>query len=94
MVEIFVEKFGGASVNTAAAVKNVISILKRESKKRVVVVSAMGKTTNALERIVNLWHKENRVNEEEYFALLSYHFEIIEGLFEDEEAKNACKPRP
>lgn len=44
MVEIFVEKFGGASVNTAAAVKNVISILKRESKKRVVVVSAMGKT--------------------------------------------------
>lgn len=91
MVEIFVEKFGGASVNTAAAVKNVISILKKESKKRVVVVSAMGKTTNALERIVNLWHKENRVNEEEYSALSAYHFEIIEGLFEDEEAKDACK---
>ncbi len=90
-VEIFVEKFGGASVNSAAAVKNVLSILRTESKKRMVVVSAMGKTTNSLERIVNMWHKEKRVNEKEYDSLLSYHFEIIKGLFENEIDRNACE---
>ncbi|MEE1097840.1 MAG: aspartate kinase [Bacteroidales bacterium] len=91
MEELFVEKFGGASVNTASAVRNVVSILKSESKKRVVVVSAMGKTTNSLERIINLWHKERLVNEKEYDDLLAYHFGIVEGLFEDEALMKDCK---
>ena len=43
MREIFVEKFGGASVNSATSIKNVISILQLDEKARVVVVSAMGK---------------------------------------------------
>ncbi len=91
MEELYVEKFGGASVNTASAVRNVVSILKSERKKRIVVVSAMGKTTNSLERIVNLWHNERLVNEKEYADLLSYHFGIIEGLFEDEDLMKDCK---
>lgn len=91
MEELFVEKFGGASVNTASAVRNVVSILKSETKKRVVVVSAMGKTTNSLERIINLWHKERLVNEKEYDDLLAYHFGIVEGLFEDEALMKDCK---
>lgn len=91
MEELFVEKFGGASVNTASAVRNVVSILKSESKKRVVVVSAMGKTTNSLERIINLWHKERLVNEKEYDDLLAYHYGIVEGLFEDEALMKDCK---
>ena len=88
---IYVEKFGGASVNSASAVRNVVSILQNEKKKRIVVVSAMGKTTNSLERIVNLWHSEKIVNEEEFDKLLHYHLDIAEDLFETEDAKAECK---
>ncbi|MFT5859258.1 MAG: aspartate kinase [Flavobacteriaceae bacterium] len=50
---MLVFKFGGASVKDAAAVKNVVSILRLyEGQKLGVVISAMGKTTNAMEKIV------------------------------------------
>ena len=43
-------KFGGASVSTAERIRNVGSILKKYSDEKIlVIVSAMGKTTNALE---------------------------------------------
>ena len=46
-------KFGGASVKDATAVKNAGEILKLQSEGQlVVVISAMGKVTNALEKIV------------------------------------------
>ena len=47
-------KFGGASVNSADAVRNMAQIVKNhlESETLVVVVSAMGKTTNLLEKLV------------------------------------------
>ncbi|HBG70600.1 MAG TPA: aspartate kinase [Prolixibacteraceae bacterium] len=49
---IRVFKFGGASVKDAAAVRNVASILKKyDNQNLVVILSAMGKTTNALERV-------------------------------------------
>ncbi|MFN8277594.1 MAG: aspartate kinase [Chitinophagales bacterium] len=50
-----VYKFGGASVKNEAAVRNVAEILKHYPRKKVVVVSAMGKTTNALEAVVNAY---------------------------------------
>jgi aspartate kinase len=80
-MEIYVEKFGGASVNSASAVKNVFSILQKTNNKRVVVVSAMGKTTNKLENIVNLWYKEKSFNEEQFKDLYDYHKGIIKELF-------------
>jgi aspartate kinase len=46
-------KFGGASVKDAAAVKNAASIVKHYLGELVIVVSAMGKTTNNLERLTN-----------------------------------------
>ncbi len=47
-------KFGGASVNSVDRVKNVADILKLYSnEKLLVVISAMGKTTNALEKVVD-----------------------------------------
>jgi len=50
-VKVF--KFGGASVKNAASVKNVCNILKKfENEKLIVVISAMGKTTNKLEAII------------------------------------------
>lgn len=47
-------KFGGASVNSADAVRNMAQVVQRhlESETLVVVVSAMGKTTNLLEKLV------------------------------------------
>ena len=51
--KIKVFKFGGASVKDAAAIRNVVKILNSHKKdKLVIVASAMGKTTNALEKIL------------------------------------------
>ena len=54
---MIVYKFGGASVKDAAGVRNVASILQAESDVNLmIVISAMGKTTNALETIVNAYY--------------------------------------
>ncbi|HRF22639.1 MAG TPA: hypothetical protein PLR98_00685 [Chitinophagaceae bacterium] len=47
-------KFGGASVNSVERVQNLVDILQNyNGEKLLIVVSAMGKTTNALEKVVN-----------------------------------------
>jgi aspartate kinase len=77
-------KFGGASVKDAAAVKNVASILRRfPNENIVVVISAMGKVTNALERLTDacFYRKENPENV--LGEIKKYHFDIIEELFPD-----------
>jgi aspartate kinase len=48
-------KFGGASVKDANGVKNVAEIIGRSSQPLVVVISAMGKTTNALEELIEAY---------------------------------------
>ena len=51
-------KFGGASVNSVERVKNVGDILKLyPNEKILVVISAMGKTTNALEKVANAFYE-------------------------------------
>ncbi len=82
-------KFGGASVKDSAAVRNVASILSRYTgEKLIVVVSAMGKTTNKLEEIVeaekanNLGEFTNLVNE-----LYNFHLDILGQLFQEKHFK-------
>ncbi len=75
-------KFGGASVKDAESIKNVATILKQnEDLDKVVVFSAMGKTTNALEDVVNLFVK----NDEKYLQYLheirAYHQMVSDDLF-------------
>ena len=54
-------KFGGASVRDAAGVKNLVSVLKEVGyDKTIVVVSAMGKTTNALEKILDNYFNDSK----------------------------------
>ncbi|MBL7739787.1 MAG: aspartate kinase [Chitinophagaceae bacterium] len=54
-------KFGGASVNSVERVKNVGDILKKYTgEKLLVVISAMGKTTNALEKVVQAFYHGNK----------------------------------
>jgi len=84
---MIVFKFGGASVKSADAVKNIVEILKRYGKEKiVVVVSAMGKTTNAIERIIDHYSEgKSEETDREYNALRTYHLEVINGLFEDQD---------
>jgi aspartate kinase len=53
-------KFGGASVRDASGIKNLTRIVSGEKEKLVVVVSAFGKTTNALEKVHRLWFSGDR----------------------------------
>lgn len=76
-------KFGGASVNSTEAVVNMASIVREHAEgPLVVVVSAMGKTTNRLEQLVPGVRpaKEHPLLLEE---LKDYHWEIVRGLFPD-----------
>ncbi len=80
---IHVFKFGGASVKDAKAVLNVVDIIqKHDQTNLIVVVSAMGKTTNKLEAIFNSFIKKDK---ETYFKytkeLKIFHVDIIQGLF-------------
>jgi aspartate kinase len=55
-----VYKFGGASVKDAHSVKNVATTLQANpANDKVVVISAMGKSTNELENVVNLYTAGN-----------------------------------
>lgn len=78
-------KFGGASVKDADAVKNVAAILKRyHSEKIIVVVSAMGKTTNALERVVQGIFHDKALAAAALDEVRSFHFNIMDALFNKE----------
>lgn len=78
-------KFGGASVKDAAAVKNVGAILARYAgQKLIVVVSAMGKTTNKLEALIAALYKQDQPNYNAHLAdLKMYHHAILADLFAD-----------
>ncbi|MCF6352097.1 MAG: aspartate kinase, partial [Cyclobacteriaceae bacterium] len=73
-------KFGGASIKEGKAVANVAEIIKKyKSEPLVVVVSAMGKTTRALEDL--LAHKNDSSFESKWNKIKAYHFDIIRELF-------------
>jgi len=75
-----VYKFGGASVKDAAAVKNVARILEQDQKeKKVVVISAMGKTTNMLEE-VHLRRLEMGNWKDAFEKVANYHHRMAEDL--------------
>ncbi len=80
-----VYKFGGASIKDAAGIKNLLEIVSKENSELVIVVSASGKTTNALEGILNAWFADDPGYINLLDTLLAYHFDILNGLmFEPE----------
>ena len=78
-VKVF--KFGGASVKDAPSIRNIKQILDRYANDSIiVVVSAMGKTTNLLEKIMNAyWHKSEDL-EIALTELVDFHNAIIKNL--------------
>lgn len=77
-------KFGGASVKDAAAVRNVAEIIRQyPADKLVIVVSAMGKTTNALEEVANAFFYKNADAKAKLQVVIDYHTNILNDLFDD-----------
>jgi aspartate kinase len=80
---MLVFKFGGASVKDADGLVNLANVVKRYAGSQLlIVVSAMGKTTNALEKLTKAYiEKSDEVNAI-FDEIKTYHYAIIDKLFE------------
>lgn len=78
-------KFGGASVKDAEGIKNVYSVLQKAGYEDVLlVVSAMGKTTNSLEIVIKNYFDKSAELQSSVQEIKKYHNQILLDLFEDE----------
>ena len=81
-------KFGGASVKDASGVKNLVSVLEKVGyKDTLVVVSAMGKSTNALEEIIEQYFQDKTKTPAALLPLKEYHLQIVNDLFQEQKAE-------
>lgn len=79
-MEVF--KFGGASVQDASAIKNVLSVLFQTGyEDKVIVLSAMGKMTNAFEIVVSEYLMSSTIPHQSLSVIKKYHLTVIEELF-------------
>ncbi|WP_158846879.1 aspartate kinase [Algibacter sp. L1A34] len=80
-----VYKFGGASVKDANGVKNIASVLQKVGyKNTLIVVSAMGKTTNALELVIKNYFENKSELQSALQEVKKFHNEILLDLFPNE----------
>ncbi|UNZ00027.1 aspartate kinase [Zhouia spongiae] len=78
-------KFGGASVKDADGVKNVVEVLKTVGHEdTMVVISAMGKTTNAMEVVVKNYFENKTELQESIQEVVKFHNTILFDLFEND----------
>jgi aspartate kinase len=81
-------KFGGASVKDADGIKNVYDVLQKAGYEDVLlVVSAMGKTTNALEVVIKNYFDKSAELNASVQEIKKYHNQILLDLFEDDKAE-------
>ncbi len=78
-----VYKFGGASVRDASGIKNLMRIVAGEKSELVIVVSAFGKTTNALEKVLKLWLGGDNDYKNHLDTVYNYHSGVAGDLFHD-----------
>lgn len=82
MSQVF--KFGGASVKDADGVKNLVKIVQLyQNKELLIVISAMGKTTNALERLNQAHIQQSEESQSLFAEIKQAHYQIIRELFEN-----------
>ena len=80
-------KFGGASVKDADAVRNVVSILKKyATSPTLVVISAMGKSTNKLEELVKAYYYKEGDAQKIIGELRDFHYNILNQLYAQPDA--------
>lgn len=78
-------KFGGASVKDALGVKNLVSVLEQLGHENtLIVISAMGKTTNAMEVVIGNYFNNQAELQSASQEVVKYHNQIIFDLFENE----------
>ena len=78
-------KFGGASIKDAKGVKNLVDVLHTVGyNNTLIVVSAMGKTTNSLEIVINNYFKNKNELQSSIQEVKKYHNAILLDLFENE----------
>jgi aspartate kinase len=76
-------KFGGASVKDAESIKNVTKILQTEgTENTVVVISAMGKMTNAFEEVIDAYYYKTDKLSEKLGFIEEFHKNIMHNLFD------------
>jgi len=76
-------KFGGASVKSAASIKNVVRVLNHEGfDNTLVIISAMGKMTNALEKVVDDYVEKAPSLNQSIDFIADYHQQICSELFQ------------
>ncbi len=83
---MIIYKFGGASVKNAEAVRNVSEIIRmHEQGPLVLVISAMGKTTNALETLTEEFFNRNLIQARSILdSIKNFHLSIAKDLFEND----------
>jgi aspartate kinase len=75
-------KFGGASVKDAEGIRNVVKVLELTGHTNtLLVVSAMGKTTNAMEAVVNAYFDDKAALAGAFNEVIKYHNDIVAELF-------------
>lgn len=78
-------KFGGASVKDATGVKNIAVVLQKVGyANTLIIVSAMGKTTNALEVVIKNYFENKSQLQSALQEVIKYHKVILLDLFENE----------
>jgi len=79
-VKVF--KFGGASVKNSESIRNIVEIIRSYgSNELIIVVSAMDKTTNALENVLELYLKNNKEYLQKIDQIFIFHDKICRDLF-------------
>lgn len=77
-------KFGGASIKDPQAIRNVLHVLQTVGfNNSLIIASAMGKTTNALEDVINAYFKKPEELKQTIQIVKNYHLEIMNELFEN-----------
>ena len=77
-------KFGGASVKDANGVRNLSKVLRQiGANNTVLIVSAMGKMTNAFENIVDFYFNDKKILSKKLEIVKEYHYNILNELFKD-----------
>ncbi|OUR93949.1 aspartate kinase [Flavobacteriales bacterium 34_180_T64] len=79
-------KFGGASVKDADGVKNLVLVLQKVGHANtLIIISAMGKTTNAMERVLDNYFNNKKELQSSIQDVKKYHNEILIDLFDNEQ---------
>ena len=78
-------KFGGASVKDAQGIQNMFRVLQQTGHQNtLIVVSAMGKTTNALEKLIQVYFEQPEQLDAQLNDIIDNHLQIMNGIFDNQ----------